>query len=166
VDDLREQGVGAAFSARITNPPVWFSVPAVTLDPTALATGMGSPVSIDVIDVAPAAGELAVDGYLLTRTDAQQVADLDGIDLHHHVAAVRLPVVSTFTWSEGQELGQTLLSGSERSGRNQMPRARSGAHRQIAASSMACVCAAAPPLARSKVTTALLTLPRFAAAPS
>ena len=35
------------FSARITKPPVWLSVPAVTFDPGTLATGIGSPVTID-----------------------------------------------------------------------------------------------------------------------
>jgi hypothetical protein len=43
-----ESSVSApTFSARITKPPVWFSVPAVTFEPTVFATGMGSPVTID-----------------------------------------------------------------------------------------------------------------------
>ena len=43
-----ESSVSApTFSARITKPPVWFKVPAVSLEPTALATGIGSPVTID-----------------------------------------------------------------------------------------------------------------------
>ena len=35
------------FSARITKPPVWFIVPDVTFAPGALATGIGSPVTMD-----------------------------------------------------------------------------------------------------------------------
>ena len=35
------------FSARITKPPERFSVPAITLPPTSLLTGMDSPVTID-----------------------------------------------------------------------------------------------------------------------
>jgi hypothetical protein len=46
VDDLREQGVSPDLLG-MTKLPVWFIVPAVTLEPTDFATGMGSPVTID-----------------------------------------------------------------------------------------------------------------------
>ena len=66
------------FSARITKPPVWFSVPAVTFEPGAFATGIGSPVTIDSSTVPLALDQFAVDRHLLARAHAQQLADLDG----------------------------------------------------------------------------------------
>ena len=42
-----------------------------------------------LVDVALAFGELAVDRHLLARAHAQQLSDLDGVDLHGLVAPIR-----------------------------------------------------------------------------
>ena len=76
------------FSARITKPPVWFSVPAVTLEPGRLGHRHRLAGDHRLVDVALALGQLAIDRHLLAGPHAQQVADLDGVDLHRLVGAV------------------------------------------------------------------------------
>ena len=82
------------FSARITKPPVWFSVPAVTLEPDGLRHRNRLAGDHRLVDVALALGQLAVDRHLLAGPHAQQVADLDGVDLNGLVAAVRVDLAA------------------------------------------------------------------------
>ena len=75
--------------ARKMNVPVRFRVAPITSSPVVTSTGIGSPVSIEVVDRRAPLDDEPVDRDLLARPDAEQVAraDLPEVDVDLLVAA-------------------------------------------------------------------------------
>lgn len=108
----RHRGCRAdAFSARKTNPPVWFIVPAVSFGARGLRDRDRLTRHHRLVDIAFAVDQFTVDCDLLTRAHAQQVADLDGVHLDRLVRTIGMDLHGRL----GRESQQCLASSPCRS---------------------------------------------------